>query len=196
MSDTKPQATDPSAVVDEIIRLFRERGDRRYGEDVTERTHSSQCALLAEQAGCPPALVAAALLHDVGHLLHDLGEDVAQRGVDAHHEVGGDRWLRQWFGQEVTEPARLHVAAKRYLCTIDAAYRAGLSSASARSLELQGGLMTPEEVAAFEASPHHRAALQLRHFDDRGKDSDKPAVDLERFRPVLEALVLAALTRA
>lgn len=195
MSNAKPQPTHPSTVVDEIIRLFEERGDRMYGEDVTERMHGSQCALLAEEAGCRPELVAAALLHDVGHLLHDLGEDVADRGVDAHHEVVGDRWLRQWFGPEVTEPARLHVDAKRYLCTVDAAYRAGLSAASTRSLELQGGLMTPAELAAFEANPHHQAAVQLRHFDDRGKDPETPAVDLERFRSLLEALVRPASSR-
>ena len=41
---------------------------------VNQRAHALQAALLAEQAGCDAALVTAALLHDIGHMVHDLGE--------------------------------------------------------------------------------------------------------------------------
>jgi len=186
------ETASPKQVVDEIFRLFRERGDMMYGEDVTERMHGLQCGVLAEQAGCRPGLVAASLLHDLGHLLHDLGEDAAERGIDAAHEEVGDRWLRRWFPESVTEPARLHVDAKRYLCTIDAEYRAALSDASARSLELQGGQMSEDEVHDFESNPYFKDAITLRRFDDQGKDPDLAEVELERFRPVLEGVIARA----
>jgi len=183
------QTKQADALIDEIFRLFRERGDRLYGEDVTERMHGLQCATLAERDGQPPELIAAALLHDIGHLLHDLGEDAAERGIDATHEDLGEAWLREHFPPEVTEPVRLHVAAKRYLCAVDPAYRAGLSEASERSLMLQGGPMSDEEVAAYEAGEHHEAATQLRRYDDAGKDPSIPEVDLEHFRPVLQQVI-------
>lgn len=190
----KPVPTDPSIdnskLIDAIFNLFHERGDRLYGEAVTERSHAVQCASLAQAEGCSATLVAAALLHDIGHLLHDMGEDIAQRGVDARHEDQGASWLRTYFPDEVTEPVRLHVAAKRYLAAVDSRYLAALSPASAQSLALQGGPMTPAECARFEASPHARQAVRLRQFDDAGKDTNLPAIAPERFREILEAVVL------
>src|SRR4051812_21354128 len=118
-------------VIDELCDLFATRGHGAYfGEDVTELEHALQCAHLAESAGADDALVAAALLHDVGHLLHELGEDVAERGLDARHEEAGAAWLARHFGPALVDPVRLHVAAKRYLCTVEPAYRQGLSPAS------------------------------------------------------------------
>src|SRR5262245_54464919 len=133
-------------VIDRIQRLFAEAGQGAYfGEAVTQTEHALQCAHLAVAAGAGDELIAAALLHDVGHLLHGLGEDVAQRGIDGRHEDGGADWLGQHFGPAVTGPVRLHVAAKRYLCAVDAAYHAGLSPASQTSLRLQGGPYSAEE---------------------------------------------------
>jgi len=34
----------------------------------------------------------------------------------------GHFWAAQWFGPEVTEPIRFHVAAKWYMCCIDPEY--------------------------------------------------------------------------
>jgi len=177
-------------VIDTIFRVFAERGDMLYGEAVTERMHATQCGQLALRTGCRPTLVAAAFLHDIGHLLHDLGEDVAERGVDARHEDHGEAWLRAYFPPEVTEPVRLHVDAKRYLAAVDAEYRAALSEASEHSLMLQGGPMSPAERAAFEAGAHFEAAVQLRRFDDLGKDPHADPIDPELFREVLEAVIL------
>ncbi len=157
-------------IVDEIVNLFATRGAAAYhGEEVSQEEHALQAADLAARQGAPDALVVAALLHDVGHLLDGQDEDLADRGLDGRHEEAGCAWLSRHFGPEVTEPIRLHVAAKRYLCAVDPKYRAGLSPASLRSLELQGGPMTPAEVAAFEDGAFFRDAVRLRHWDDAAK---------------------------
>lgn len=182
-------------VVDDLFRLFLERGHRRYGESVTELQHALQAATFAEQFGEPPHVVAAALLHDYGHLLHDLGEDVADHGIDARHEDLGARRLAEWFGPQVVEPIRLHVAAKRYLCGRQRAYHEGLSDASRQSLALQGGPMSEAELGEFERHPHFDSAVRLRRYDDMGKVPDMATPGLEHFRRVLEPLVEAASGR-
>lgn len=178
-------------MIDTIMSLYRERGHMEYGEDVTERMHALQCGLLAEAEGQPDTVVAAAFLHDIGHLLHDMGEDVAERGIDAKHEDEGDRWLRASFPEIVTEPVRLHVAAKRYLCTVEPGYLEGLSEASVKSYHLQGGPMSPDEVAEFERHPNFEQVVLVRRYDDRGKDPDMPEIDVEHFRPILERVLLS-----
>lgn len=173
----------------EIEALFAARGAAMYfGEDISEAEHALQAAALAEAAGADDSLVIAALLHDIGHLLHDQGEDVAERGEDAHHEDIGYAWLAQRFGSDVSEPARLHVEAKRYLCSTDPTYIRGLSPASTQSLELQGGPMRPAEVAAFEANPHGAAAGRLRRWDDGAKVVDLDVPQLSYYRSRIERL--------
>jgi phosphonate degradation associated HDIG domain protein len=178
-----------SETVTQIFAVFRERGQRRYGEHVTELQHALQCASLAHEAGERAEIVGACLLHDFGHLLHDLGEDIAQRGVDARHEYVGANRLAAWFGDEVVEPIRMHADAKRYLCWKEPHYLEGLSEASRRSLELQGGPMTVAEAREFERHPHFARAIRVRRYDDRGKQADLVTPDLEAFRPVLEGLL-------
>lgn len=174
--------------VDDILDLFRRRGDSAYyGEAVSQTEHALQAAHLATREGSVDALVVAALLHDVGHLLHDQGETVAERGIDARHEEAGERWLAARFRPEVTEPVRLHVAAKRYLCAVDPDYAARLSPASALSLKLQGGPMRPEEVAAFEENLHHREAVRLRRWDDAAKVAGLSVPGLDAYRERLAA---------
>lgn len=192
---TQPSCSDPvETVIDTIFDLFRTRGHLLYGEQVTERMHALQCAQLAETDNAPDTLIVSALLHDIGHLLHQLGEDIASRGVDAHHEDHGEQWLRSWFPPEVTEPVRLHVEAKRYLCGVDPMYLAALSEASARSLSLQGGPMSAQELANFRAGPFADAALRLRRYDDAGKDPQLPEIDIEHFRPALRRVLGPALS--
>lgn len=178
-------------VIDRIAALFRDRGAGLYfGEAVTEAEHALQAAHLAERSGAAPELVAAALLHDLGHLLHDLPEDCAARGIDDRHEDRGAAFLRDHFGPAVVDPVRLHVPAKRYLCAVDPGYRAGLSPASALSLALQGGPMTPAEVAAFEQEPHFRAAVAVRRWDDGAKVVGWGVPGLDHYRPHLAATLL------
>lgn len=177
-----------SALVDEIFRVFRERGTAEYlGEPVSLTEHMLQTAAAAEREGAPPRLVAAALLHDYGHFLHELPEDSAQHGVDTRHEDLGCVFLERHFGPEVAEPVRMHVAAKRYLCAVAPSYLARLSPASLQSLELQGGPYDEDEVAAFEARPFSADAVRLRRWDDVGKEAGLEVPALEHYRAVLEA---------
>jgi [1-hydroxy-2-(trimethylamino)ethyl]phosphonate dioxygenase len=176
--------------VDRIVEVFATRGNGAYfGEAVTETEHALQAAHLAEAAGADRELVTAALLHDIGHLLHDLPEDIADRRVDGRHEHVGAAWLRRHFGPAVAEPVRLHVAAKRYLCATDPDYRNALSPASQRSLELQGGPFTPAEVRRFEQEPHWEHAVALRRWDDAAKVPGLAVPGLDHYRPCLEAVV-------
>ena len=176
------------AVVDEIFDTFRERGAGAYlGEPVSIAEHSLQSAHEAERDGAHATLVAAALLHDFGHLIHDLPEDSAEHGVDTAHEDVGHAFLARHFGAAVVEPIRLHVAAKRYLCAIDPSYVAQLSPASVLSLDLQGGPFDAGEIAQFEASPHASDAVRLRRYDDAAKVAGAVTPDLEHFRFALEA---------
>jgi gamma-butyrobetaine dioxygenase len=170
-------------IVDSIIDLFAKRGAAAYhGEAVSQAEHALQAAELAEREGAPDRLVVAALLHDVGHLLDGQDEDLADRGVDGCHEEAGCAWLARHFGPEVTEPIRLHVAAKRYLCAVSPTYHDGLSPASRLSLSLQGGAMSDEERAAFENNPCNRDALRLRHWDDAAKVPGLEVPGLEHYR--------------
>jgi phosphonate degradation associated HDIG domain protein len=156
--------------MEQILELFAAHGDSEYGgEAVTQLEHALQAAFLAEQEGAPAALITAALLHDVGHLLHDLPSDAPDQGIDDHHENSAANFLKQWFPDNVTEPIRLHVAAKRYLCAVDPDYQGQLSGPSVLSLQLQGGPMTAEEVASFERNPHCEAAVRVRRWDDTAK---------------------------
>jgi phosphonate degradation associated HDIG domain protein len=159
-----------SDVLDEIRHLLEYKATGRYGLTlVNQQQHALQAAWLAERQGQGDALVAAALLHDIGHLVHGLGDSPADDGIDDRHEELGDAWLRRHFGPDVTEPVRLHVAAKRYLCATEADYFAKLSPDSVTSLALQGGPMSAAELAAFEAQPEHKAAVQLRRYDEQAK---------------------------
>jgi phosphonate degradation associated HDIG domain protein len=165
--------------VDEILELFEARGSEAYlGEPVSQREHALQTAHLAEINGASDALVAASLLHDIGHLLGPDPGNPAEQGIDAVHEEKGNAWLTRRFGREVCEPVLLHVLAKRYLCAVNPEYRILLSAASIRSLELQGGPLEPAEIQRFEANPFHEAAVRLRQWDDNAKTPglDVPAI--------------------
>ncbi len=173
--------------VDTIVDLIGGKGQRQYGlSSVNQRAHALEAALLAEQAGCDDALIVAALVHDIGHMVHDLGEDPAADGIDDRHEELGAVWLENRFGPAVTEPVRLHVAAKRYLCGTEADYFGRLSPDSVRSLALQGGPMSPAEIAAFEALPHHEAAVKLRRFDESAKVKGLATPDVEHYVPHIQ----------
>jgi len=170
--------------VEGVFAMLAERGAARYGdEQVSVLAHSLQSAALAQEEGATPALVTAALLHDFGHILHER-ETAAAEGVDMRHEELGAKWLARLFGEDVTTPIRLHVPAKRWLCAVEPAYLAGLSPASVRSLELQGGPFPAEEAEAFIRAPHAEAAVRLRRWDDRAKVPGLATPPLEAFLPL------------
>jgi phosphonate degradation associated HDIG domain protein len=178
-------------VSNEIFELFQTRGQEAYfGEGVSQREHALQAAWLAETSNARPALVVAALLHDIGHLIHGLPEDIADQGVDGYHEAAGARWLSTHFGPEVTEPIRLHVDAKRYLCATDPAYLATLSPTSVQSLALQGGPMSEVEARAWEANPFFAQAVSLRRWDDTAKVPGLSVPDIKHYANLINSLIL------
>jgi phosphonate degradation associated HDIG domain protein len=179
--------------VDEIFEAFDRRGGDHYGEAITQLEHALQCAQLARDDGAQDSLVAAALLHDYGHLFEGRG-DRAEQGIDAHHEADGAALLKHWFGPEVTKPIALHVAAKRHLCAIEPGYEDSLSDASRLSLRLQGGRFTPEQCRRFEAAPFAQDAIRLRRYDDAGKIQGARVPPLEAYRDMLSRLGHAAPT--
>jgi phosphonate degradation associated HDIG domain protein len=177
-------------IVDEVCELFATKGHAAYvGEPVSQLEHALQAAHYAQQEQAGDALVVAALLHDIGHLVHKLPEDAADHGIDTRHEHMGHAWLKRYCGPEVTEPIRLHVPAKRYLCATDVEYQSQLSPASIQSLALQGGPFTPAEVAEFERNPHFRAAVALRRWDDLAKIPDLAVPPLDAYRPQLSRVL-------
>jgi gamma-butyrobetaine dioxygenase len=175
--------------VAEIFALFKQRGaGAYYGEAVSMTEHMLQAAYFAQAEAAPPTLVIAALLHDVGHLIETVPDDIADWRTDARHEEVGAGWLAQRFPASVSEPVRLHVPAKRYLCATESAYFAKLSPASVVTLELQGGPMTRDETAHFEAESFYREAVRVRRWDDAGKVAGLATPGLEDYRALIDSL--------
>ena len=184
-----PQSNaNQTSVAAEVLKLFRLRGGSQYGgEAVTQLEHALQAATFAEREHASSALIAAALLHDVGHLLHDLPDDAPDQGVDDRHETLAAAWLATRFSPAVVAPVAMHVAAKRYLCAVDQPYLAQLSPPSVQSLALQGGPMTPAEIKEFTSRSYFSDAVRLRRWDDAAKIVDMRTPDLEYFASYLDA---------
>ncbi|HKQ31511.1 MAG TPA: HD domain-containing protein [Burkholderiales bacterium] len=186
-----------SLTVETIVELYKQRGAEQYGsEAVNQLEHALQCAALAEAEGGSPALVTAALLHDLGHLVHDLGEDPAEHGVDDVHQYLAIPFLRGLFPDAVLEPIKLHVEAKRYLCAVEKGYWESLSFASKRSLELQGGVYSPEDAQKFISRPYAADAVRLRRWDDLAKTKDLPTPDLQHYATVMRRAIESAAVPA
>lgn len=168
--------------LDDIKTLFERRGDEMYaGEPVTQAEHALQTAALAEAAGADDELVTASLLHDLGHLLQDLGETPTLRGVDDVHQYAALPFLRGLFPERVLGGIRLHVDAKRYLCATRAPYHDSLSADSKRSLTLQGGVFSAAQAEAFIAQPGAPDAVKLRLWDDLAKTAGAETPPLAHF---------------
>jgi phosphonate degradation associated HDIG domain protein len=166
----------------DITTLFERRGHEQYsGEPVTQLEHALQTAALAEAEGADDELVTAALLHDLGHLLQDLGDTPTLRGVDDLHQYAAVPFLRGLFSERVLGAVALHVDAKRYLCATQPGYHDALSADSQRSLVLQGGVFDAEQAAAFIARPGAGEAVRLRTWDDLAKAAGAPTPPLTHF---------------
>jgi len=169
-------------IIQKLEMLLNENGSDLYGgEAVTQTEHALQCATWAEKDNATSELITAALLHDVGHLLDEEFEAAMARDEDLYHEELGEVFLQKWFGEAVTQPVKLHVAAKRYLCTTDETYFDKLSPASVHTLKLQGGKMSKEELADFESNEFYKEGLRLRVWDDLAKDPKMETPDAHHF---------------
>src|SRR5258706_1240985 len=187
----------------DIERLFAEKGGRAYsGEPVPHLEPALEWAHLAEQEGADAALITAALLHDLGHLLNDQGSaennfTPTLQGVDDQHQVVALPRLRQLFGDAVLQPIRLHVDAKRYLCArgdgvlSGADYLAALSADSLRSLKLQGGVFSEAQSDRFITQPYAAQAVQVRRWDDRAKIAGECTPTLAHYLALAERVRLA-----
>lgn len=189
VAQTPLPTSDPQSFVDAIFALYQQRGELFYEEDVTQIDHALQAAHLAIRAGVDDALVVAALLHDVGHLFEDYEEEAADALAEDHrHESVGAQALAVFLPPAVTEPIRMHVVAKRYLCALEPHYHATLSEASVRSLALQGGVLSAPACERFEQNPYFESAVLLRKFDEAAKKLDVQASGLEQFRGLVLGL--------
>ncbi len=179
------------SLADEIIGIFASRGSAAYfGERVSMTEHSLQAAYFAREESAPGELVLAALLHDIGHLVEDVPDELGDWTSDARHEETGAGWIAKRLRPEVAEPVRLHVAAKRYLCATDPNYVALLSQASIVTMGLQGGPMSADEVLQFEKERFHRQAVRLRLWDDQGKVAGLKTPGLHEYRRLIEEFAL------
>lgn len=202
MPHTSPAATrqpltrsQADAVIAEIDAMFAAKGSDIYGEKVTQLQHAVQTAAAAIDAGCDDYQVVAGLLHDVGHLLHEDAAEAFHNEVDDVHEELGAAWMRQHFPEIVAEPARLHVASKRYLCAAEPAYYNALSDASRKTLAMQGGPMSPNEVAEYRTLPYFERAVQLRRFDDVGKDPGQHRERISDYHDRIRAVLMGTAVR-
>jgi phosphonate degradation associated HDIG domain protein len=172
--------------IEDITDLFASSGARWYGgESVTQLEHALQCAQLAEDAGESEETIAACLLHDLGHLLADRAHELADKKDDVHQYFVVP-FLRGTFGDAVIEPIRMHVDAKRYLCSVDPDYWDTLSAASKRSLELQGGRFNANDAANFIAQPYAEVAVRLRRYDDLAKVRGLATPPLDHYASLLQ----------
>jgi phosphonate degradation associated HDIG domain protein len=181
--------------LDDIRGLFEQYGALAYsGEPVTQLEHALQSAALAENEGASDELVAAAFLHDLGHLLNRFGETPTEQGIDDLHQYFALPFLRPVLPEAVLEPIRLHVDAKRCLCAIDSGYFGRLSADSVRSLALQGGVFSKQEADVFLSKPHAEEALRVRKWDDLAKEASRVTPSLDHYMNVVERVMDAHAT--
>ena len=187
---SKPDELTTDSIVAFLGDIFERRGADSYlGEQVTMSEHMLQAAALAEAAGAGDELVAAALLHDIGHYTGEFPEDALEAGIDNHHDEAGAAVLAPFFPEIVTACVRHHVDAKRYLCATDAGYFDRLSPASVHTLQLQGGPMSAGEVVAFRQNRNLDAIIQVRLWDEAAKVAGKHTPPFAHYAPVLRRVV-------
>ena len=183
--------------IQEIERILMTTGASRYGsEQINQLQHALQCATLAEDNYASPALITAALLHDIGHLVDNRAISDASKGINRRHERIGSTYLKQWFADDVVVPVALHVPAKRYLCAVDPAYFEKLSPASVRSLELQGGPFDQDQARSFFERDYAPDAIRLRQWDEKAKDPEAKTRTLDHFLHHVEQLSETSLSAA
>jgi predicted HD phosphohydrolase len=165
----------------ELLELLGSMGSDPSEETagLSELDHGLQCAFeLAEAHPEDRELQVAGLVHDIGHRF----------GPDDRHGVLGAEQVQALLGERVAGLVEAHVPAKRYLVTTDASYAALLSAESTRTLGVQGGALTPDELSRFESGPYAADAVELRRADDAAKVPGRVVPPLRHWVPILEAV--------
>jgi predicted HD phosphohydrolase len=153
--------------VDKLKALFGAHGDILCGDgEVTYLSHALQASAWAETVMEPPAVIMAALCHDVGHMLALAGQQSEDTEYLGGHRAGvvGAQWLEDelWLGKAVTDPVRLHLSAMRYQAFKLPRYLSDQLGPSDRAaVESEDGAMTADEARRFEAHPWHKEALRV-----------------------------------
>ena len=190
MEADKKSAVTKENIVDVIESIFEKYGADSYlGEPVTMAEHMLQTAKVAEESGGDKYDIIAGLLHDIGHYIHEFDEDCLAQGQDNFHEEAGGEMLERFFPDTVVDPVRFHVAAKRYLCTVEPSYYDELSEASIHSLNLQGGKMNDDEVAEMESNPNLKRIIFMRRSEEKGKELGKQIHDFAHYKPLIQEIV-------
>lgn len=189
MNSTPAELTSKN-IVEFLADIFLRRGSEEYlGEAVTMEQHMLQAAHYAETAGEPEEVVVAALLHDIGHFTSEFGSYSPEDLIDRKHEESGARVLQHLFPVLIIDCIQYHVAAKRYLCSVKPEYFDKLSAASVHSLELQGGPMHAEEAAEFSSNPNLAQIVNVRSYDDAGKDASLKTQSFAYYAPMIQRVV-------
>ena len=176
-------------IVDKIINNYQTNNDLYIGEKVTTSDHMLQTAMLAEKNHSSKSLICACLLHDYGHFVIEDPDLLVLKSLDGKHEEVGFGFLKDYFRQEVTEPIKLHVQAKKYLCR-NKSYYDLLSDASKISLELQGGVMDSEEAQKFTSLKYYKEAIILRKYDDDGKIPNIKMKKIDDYRDLITSQLI------
>ena len=185
----KLQDSDNDEFADLLLDFINEEGKTAYDESVSQLQHALQTASLAHTEDGRRHIVIASLLHDIGHLF--IEENDAKKIKDLNHEIIASNFLKDFFSEKITESIRLHVVAKRYLCSIDNSYYESLSKASKNSFQVQGGALNKEEINELENNKYFKDAVRLRKWDDRGKVSLKEVEELDTYKKMIVAERLA-----
>ncbi|MEB0263213.1 MULTISPECIES: HDIG domain-containing metalloprotein [unclassified Mucilaginibacter] len=172
-----PLASTPEEIVNDVFALYEQHGDEDYiGEPVSQIEHMSQAAALAQAEGYDDEVILAAFFHDIGHLCAagtEVGSMDGMGNID-HEKLGADYLLDRGFSPRLANLVNGHVIAKRYLTYKHPEYFKKLSPASRATLNFQGGVMSADEAAEFEANLDADLIIRMRYWDDEAKLQNMP----------------------
>lgn len=180
-----PPKLSPQETTEKVFALYELHGDEDYiGEPVSQLEHMAQAAALAQAEGHDDEVVLAAFFHDIGHLCAVQGEAESMDGMGNvdHEKLGADYLLNLGYSARVANLVQSHVVAKRYLTFKYPDYYAKLSPASRATLNFQGGVMSAEEAAEFEANPDKDLIIRFRHWDDEAKLENVPVINIAELK--------------
>ena len=176
-------------VIEKIIDKFQNNKSLYIGEKVTIAEHMIQSAMMAEKTKSKDTLICSCLLHDYGHFILEDPDALVREKKDGKHEDVGYEYLKKYFKEEIVEPIKNHVLAKRYLAR-DQKYFNLLSPASITSLKLQGGLMSDDEAQTFEKNKYFKDSIKLRRFDEAAKNEGVKIKDIIEYKSLLQASLI------